>query len=199
MERFPKASAAVFAGLAGLALVTWAPGGLLAGAAFLVTVAALAAGAPVALVWAWPAGVAAALGCCVWGAIELGPGAIWLGAAAGATVLAFYVASPAMVPLAAGALLAHLAWPYGMPAALAAFAAGVTALTLVGRRVTQPLVFAGWVVASSAIGSRVALAAADDAASWTGRALAGPWPVVPWTAAAAIVAALLVWPHPRKG
>lgn len=199
MRRFPRLASLVSAILAGSVFVVYRS--FAAGGVFLATFVITSVGLPAALVWAWPAWIAAGIFFCVWAALELGAGALWLGLALGVTVMCLYLASGMVFSLVGGAFPAYAVRRLGVGVSALAFAAGAAVAALLGRRIAPPIISAGWSAVCAAVACRIALliTGSSQGMLWTGNLLVGPWGLVPWTAASAIVAALLVWPHPRRG
>ncbi len=220
MRRRPAATALFWGTLAGTTFILYASGmgaarGLLAWTILVAGTTLIAAGGPMAVVHAWPVAVGAAVAGTVWGCVVLGTGALWLAAAVCAGVMSIYFAAAGLVPLVVAGGLGYLAWwGFSVPARAGAepssagivlgvvvFAASAAALIRLRKRLTAPLLAAGWVFVSAAAAARLASAALAEwmPASWLVGLLAGPnWIAAP-AAAAAAGAAVLVWPRRRKG
>jgi hypothetical protein len=220
MRRHPAAAALFWGTLAGATFILYASGmgatrGFLAWAILVAGTVLIAAGGPLALVHAWPVAVVAAVGGAVWGCAALGTGALWLAAAVCAGVMSIYFAAAGLVPLVVAGGLGYLVWSgLSVPAKTGAepsstgivlgavvFAASAAALIRLRRRLTAPLLAAGWVFVSATAAARLASAvlAGWMPASWLVGLLAGPdWIAAP-VAGAAAGAAVLVWPRRGKG
>lgn len=212
MRRRPRATALFWGTLAGAVFILYSSGmgagqGFLAWGAFVAAGVVLAAGGPLAVVHAWPLAIAAVLAGAVWGCAALGAGALWLAAAVFAAVMSLYFAAAGLVPLVAAGGLAYLVWSRAGPSsgrivwAALVFAAASAALIRFRRRLTAPLLAAGWVLVSGAAAARLGWTVLGDwmPAGWSGGVLPGP----PWLGAPVVAGAaasvILVWPRRRRG
>jgi hypothetical protein len=214
MRSHPLASAALVAALAGALFLLYATGvgvahGAAAWAAFLGAFLALTVAAPLLLVYAWPAVVAGAAGLLLWGALELGAGAVWLWVATASAFFIVYFASVEMAPLVGAGVLAVAALELGRAPGIAVFVPALALFYWARRRLAASILAAAWAgLAGSAAAQvawfvlgRVCRETGDPASTnvppeWLRGALPGPGGLALWIAAATVLAAVLVWRRP---
>ena len=202
-----------WATLAGATFILYATGvgatrGAFAWTIFAGVTVGLAAGGPAALVHAWPAAVAAPIIACVWAGWAFGLGALWLGLATCSALLVVYFAAAEVAPFVAAAgaawLALHLTGLAEGSARLvvgsAVFVTSAAILLVLRKRVTAPIVGAGWVILSGAAAARVTwwTLGASVPATWAVQILPGPKGLTTCLLGAAFGTALFSWPRRRE-